>query len=78
MPLRRSDHPRSEAETEEEMRNSDPFTPWEDPMDKNDPFKPWNDPQYRDDPFAPWNSPFGNKREYEDFCDEKHIPERDR
>lgn len=47
-------------------------------MDRNDPFALWNDPMYRNDPFAPWNTPLADKRDYERWCDEHHIPERDR
>jgi hypothetical protein len=59
-------------------RNTDPFAPWNDPMDRDDFTKPWNDPIHRDDPFAPWNSPIANERDYDRWCDEHHIPERNR
>lgn len=58
--------------------NDSPFTPWNDPMDRDDPFKPWNDPTHADDPFAPWNSPLADERDYERYCRDHHIPERDR
>jgi hypothetical protein len=60
------------------MRNSDPFQKWNDVMERDGPFKPWNDVMHRNDPFAPWNNPLGDKRDYEKYCDERHIPKGDR
>jgi len=60
------------------MRNTDPFAKWNNVMDKRDPFKPWNDPMHRHDPFAPWNQPLATDKDYEKYCKENHIPERNR
>lgn len=60
------------------MWNNDPFMPWNDLMERDDPFKPWNDQMYRHDPFAPWNQPLADEKDYQKYCDEQHIPERDR
>jgi hypothetical protein len=58
--------------------NDNPFMPWNDEPERDDPFKPWNNPMHSDDPFAPWNNPLATERDYDRYCDEKHIRERDR
>ncbi len=59
------------------FENDNPWMPWN-KVDADDPFKPWNNPMHSDDPFAPWNSPLGDERDYQRYCEEKHIPRRDR
>lgn len=48
---------------ENQMRNTDPFAPWNATEFRHDPFAPHNDIMKRDDPFKPWNSPFGQEDE---------------
>ncbi len=70
--------PMGRKEDSNDMRNRDPFMPWNDPMDRSDPFKVYNDPMNRDDPFAPWNDPLSNENDYKHWCDKNHVPRRDR
>ena len=48
---------------EKQMRNTDPFAPWNDPMRKDDPFAPHNDPFRKDDVIEPWNDLFGKRND---------------
>lgn len=60
-----------------EFENDNPFMPWNREIEDHW-WKPWNNEMHRHDPFTPWNSCLANEKDYEKWCDEHHIPERDR